>query len=301
MESMKALLCLIVFSSLLFLGCSYKITEPHPILNISSSSSANASVNLPVNPSADKTNQPANPSVGKSPQNTSSQTPTLPASGQGQAPNQGQPAATVSQNETGTLETHDRYLLLLPEHQNMLNDSIIIVGFSPSGDADSIMNAWRPAAEKRGWPVFTSKTFHNGELPMTFDSELISDIGNVSSRLWYIEPKFVFTGVSGGGQLSQAFAFGHPSIVAAVVTNCGIINPGYWNFTKYYPHNKVAFFIASPTDFRYEQMKKDRDFLSSIGWKTGWVEFEGGHALAPTSTYEQVAVWLEQTIGNSTN
>lgn len=206
-----------------------------------------------------------------------------------------------AQNEYMNVEAHESYLLFVPENLDMLNDSIIIVGFSPSGDAYSVIDAWRAAAEKRGWPIFASKTYRNGVLSEKFAPDVISDVDNVSSRLGYASPKLVFTGLSGGGQVSHAFAFSYPGKVAAVVTNCGIINPSFLNYTDYYPHNKTVLFIASPTDFRYEQMKKDKVYLESLGWKTGWIEFEGGHQMAPTSTYEQAAEWLEQTIGNSTN
>jgi predicted esterase len=47
-------------------------------------------------------------------------------------------------------------------------------------------------------------------------------------------------------------------------------------------------------------MKKDKAFLESIGWKTGWMEFEGGHTVAPEAIYEHAADWLEQEIGNGT-
>ncbi|MFA5930301.1 MAG: hypothetical protein WC861_05445 [Candidatus Micrarchaeia archaeon] len=204
------------------------------------------------------------------------------------------PGAAGKTTEYGT------YLLHVPSKPNALNDSIVIVAFSPSGDARAMVGAWQAASEKRGWPVFASKTFHNGDdLPMSFNSDTFADIANAAASLGYARPKLVFTGFSGGGQVSHAFAFGSPGKVAAVVTNCGIINRGFLNYTSYYPHNKTVLFIASPTDFRYDDMKDDKAYLEKLGWKTGWLEFSGGHALAPPETYEQAAGWLENAIGNS--
>ena len=40
-------------------------------------------------------------------------------------------------------------------------------------------------------------------------------------------------------------------------------------------------------------MKRDRDFLISCGWRVDWIEFDGGHTLAPDNIYEQAAEWLE--------
>jgi hypothetical protein len=296
MERPKTVMLLIVFSSLLFFGCSSPGTNLHPLLNIT--------VDNSVKPVANATAISGNSTALRPIQNTtnSSLNKTTPALVQNQTlPELNQtPHETIppSKAPSAILETHERYLLLLPDHPNLQSDSIIIVAFSPSGDANSMISAWQAAAEKRGWPVFASRTFHNGELPAGFDSGLISDIGNVSLKLGYAQPKYVFTGFSGGGQYSHAFAWGNPKTVAAVVSNCGIINRGFLNFSEYYPRNKTVLFIASPTDFRYAEMKQDNEFLTSKGWKTGWIEFIGGHALAPSSTYEQAAEWLAQEFGN---
>jgi hypothetical protein len=213
-----------------------------------------------------------------------------------------QPPTNSVVRPSGKEEEHGSYLLFVPDRPNLQNDSIFIVAFSPSGDANSMIGAWRDAAEKRGWPVFASKTFHNGaDLPVSFNNDTFSDIGDASLKLGYAQPKLVFTGFSGGGQVSHAFAFGSPGKVAAVVTNCGIINRGFLNYTRYYPRNKTVLFIASPTDFRYNDMKDDKAYLEDIGWKTGWIEFSGGHMLAPPGTYEQAAEWLEQEIGSAAN
>ena len=50
--------------------------------------------------------------------------------------------------------------------------------------------------------------------------------------------------------------------------------------------------LASPSDFRYQEMKRDRTFLEILGWKTKWIEFQGGHRIAPAASYDQAARWL---------
>lgn len=294
----RALACLSVFSFILLLGCTSS-SDSHPLLRVirgnSTPSPADSPNILPTN--TQTTPQiPTNPDVKlpETPQAIPSQSVPGQQNVQPANPPQEKPPA-----QTGTLETHDHYLLFVPEHPNLLNDSVIIAGFSPSGDADSEINAWRAAAEKRGWPIFASKTFHNGELPDEFGYDLLDDIRNVTARFGYPKTKLVATGLSGGGQFSQAFAVSSPSMITAVVPNCGIIKRGYYELKEYYPRNKIVLFIASPTDFRYAEMKEDREFLASLGWKTGWIEFEGGHMMAPQSTYEQAAEWLEQAIGDA--
>jgi hypothetical protein len=192
----------------------------------------------------------------------------------------------------GKVVERDRYLLFIPDNPDKLNDSIFIVGFDPAGDANAVISNWRAVANNRGWPVFASKTYKNGNLSLNFSPDVLNDTAGASASLGYARPKFVFTGVSGGGQVSHAFSAYHPDSVWAVVANTGMINRGSFN-QSFYPRNKTAVFLASPTDFRYGEMKQDYAFLNSLGWKTKWIEFEGGHAPAPQWAYEDAADWLE--------
>jgi hypothetical protein len=41
-------------------------------------------------------------------------------------------------------------------------------------------------------------------------------------------------------------------------------------------------------------MKRDRAFLEARGWVAKWIEFPGGHTIAPASAYEEAAAWLEK-------
>jgi hypothetical protein len=98
---------------------------------------------------------------------------------------------------------------------------------------------------------------------------------------------------------AHAFAFLSPQLISAVVINTGMMHENYsQGAQKYmYPKGKLAVFLASPTDFRYGAMKKDRVFLEELGWKTQWIEFAGGHTFAPQAKYEEAALWLEEELG----
>ena len=89
---------------------------------------------------------------------------------------------------------------------------------------------------------------------------------------------------------AHAFVAFHPDLVRAVVVNTGMMEEAFRSAS--YPEGKLAVFLASPTDFRVGEMKADRAFLEAHHWTTQWLEFEGGHRLAPTATYEQAAEWL---------
>ena len=93
---------------------------------------------------------------------------------------------------------------------------------------------------------------------------------------------------------AHAFAKFYPDRVRAVVINTGMIQPSF--LTEDYPRGKAAVFIASPTDFRYADMKTDRTFLEQRGWRTTWVEFEGGHAIAPPEVYDRAAAQVADAL-----
>ena len=91
---------------------------------------------------------------------------------------------------------------------------------------------------------------------------------------------------------SHGYSQFYPGRVKAVVANSGMIEESMKG--ESYLRNKLAVFIASPSDFRYREMKSDRLFLEANGWTTEWIEFPGGHVIAPDSVYESVASWLEK-------
>ena len=43
-------------------------------------------------------------------------------------------------------------------------------------------------------------------------------------------------------------------------------------------------------------MQSDRRFLEGLGWETKWIEFEGGHVIAPQKVYKEAADWLEDSL-----
>ena len=44
--------------------------------------------------------------------------------------------------------------------------------------------------------------------------------------------------------------------------------------------------LSSKTDFRYEEMARDREFLEGFAWDVKWIEFDGGHKIAPDSAWQ---------------
>ena len=105
--------------------------------------------------------------------------------------------------------------------------------------------------------------------------------------------KIIATGLSGGGMASHGLCMYYPRLIYAVAINTGMIHEDFIEGKEYpYPHNKIAVFLASSTDFRYDEMQRDQRFLKQLGWMTKWIEFEGGHVFAPEWAYHEAAEWL---------
>jgi predicted esterase len=186
------------------------------------------------------------------------------------------------------------YILYLPSGIDAGRRYPLVVALSPSADAQTMLNTWKYTSERYKWIIFASKEFRNGIDMNKLLARLKADLESVISNYPIDRSKIIATGLSGGGMGSHALAFFYPSLIYAVVINTGMIHEYYSGQSSTYPRGKVAVFLASPTDFRYQEMRRDRDFLVSLGWRVKWIEFEGGHIIAPADAYEQAAAWLNE-------
>ncbi len=155
------------------------------------------------------------------------------------------------------------------------------VCFSPGGDARAAMAPIRPYADRFGLLVVGSKQFKNGPndtaaIARALENEVLS--------VYRPNPAKSFaTGLSGGGQFSYSFINYRPDWLAGVIVNTCRINPD--DLKRRFVPGKYAVMLASPPDFRYAEMKTDREFLEKAGWTTTWIEFKEGHTYAPAGTY----------------
>ncbi|MGO9567765.1 MAG: hypothetical protein ACLP5H_09515 [Desulfomonilaceae bacterium] len=187
---------------------------------------------------------------------------------------------------------HGTYLAYVPDGLAANRKYPLVFALSPSSDALSLISKWSKIADKHLWIVAASKEFRNG---VAFDitlHQLEAELNDVEQKYNVNTNRIIFTGLSGGGMGAHAFSKFYPHRVSAVVINTGMMEHTF--MTPNYPQAKQAVFLASPTDFRYNEMKRDKAFLESHEWSVKWIEFTGGHALAPDISYDQAAEWLQQ-------
>jgi predicted esterase len=188
---------------------------------------------------------------------------------------------------SGTLIEAGPVLVYIPPGLESGKKHPLVFALSPSGDALSMIATWTAVADKRRWIVAASTEFKNGLKFTELLEKMETALTSVEKSHPVDSKRVIVTGFSGGGMGAHAFAKFYPERVRAVVINTGMIQPSF--LTEDYPRGKTAVFIASPTDFRYADMKADRTFLEQRGWKTTWVEFEGGHAISPQEVYDLAA------------
>lgn len=188
------------------------------------------------------------------------------------------------------------YLIYLPDRRRDVMLYPLVVALSPSADAQSMINAWKGVADKFKLMVLASKEFKNGVDMNSILRNLSGIVQEASINFPVDRSKIIATGFSGGAMGAHAFIFTYPNLISAVVINTGMMHEYYFERKFEYPRNKLVVFLASPADFRYGEMKRDKEFLESIGWKTKWIEFNGGHAIAPNDAYQQAAGWLVEQL-----
>lgn len=193
----------------------------------------------------------------------------------------------------------NEYLIYIPEGLETGVTYPLIVGFSPSGNARSIIKTWKAHAANHKCIILASKIVKNGmdiSRYLVRLSKLIHE--NVSSKYPIMPDRVIALGTSGGGMASHLFSFFHPETVAAVITSVGYIHENSLKQKENYPRDKICAFLTSPTDFNYKLMKEDRKYLKSLGWQIKWYEFEGGHRTAPEEIREEALTWVVEKLSS---
>ena len=126
--------------------------------------------------------------------------------------------------------------------------------------------------------------------------------------------RVILTGMSGGGSFAHAMNFSYPGLADALVINTGMVwgqtipegtfnGPDWYGDTSSRANNlriqfsgksrQLIVFLASPTDFRYEEMQRDNDLYGNkLRWGVYWTEFAGGHVMAPPTKYTEAFDWI---------
>jgi len=203
----------------------------------------------------------------------------------------------IAENNPASLIQGSQYILYIPSGIEESKRYPLVLTLSPGGDAQGMIQTWKVAAEKFKWLILASKESRNGIDMKQMAGKLVNLVQQVSFSYPVEKDKVIASGFSGGGMLAHYLIMYYPKVFSAIVVNTCMISENYSSGkTYYYPRDKIAVFLASPADFRYKQMISDRSMLKNFGWKTKWIEFIGGHAIAPDSKYVEAVEWLKEQL-----
>ena len=188
----------------------------------------------------------------------------------------------ISNSATAEGYNPDNYEVFVPTDLKTYASRPVIIGFSPNGRGKEFINYWQEAADEFKCIIIASNVVRNG---MDIQKELINIKRDLSEEFASKYPinlkKVIAAGSSGGGMASHLFSFLHPDTVAAVISNVGYIHEGTLAQSKNYPRNKICVLMTGTTDYNNKLMKEDLKFLQEHDWKCKWIEFIGGHVMAP--------------------
>lgn len=175
----------------------------------------------------------------------------------------------------------------------------VLFTFSPGADAGGMVRFWQEMADTHHWIIYASKEYQNyidmNALYPVVHKRMLRTLAQYPAA----DPsRVILTGMSGGGSFSHAMNLTYPGSASALIVNTGRIWEDVYARSAnrkidFGQSRRLVVFLASPTDFRYEEMKRDKQLMESLGWKVKWIEFPGGHRYAPESVYAQALQWIQ--------
>lgn len=188
-----------------------------------------------------------------------------------------------------------KHVLYIPAGMKLGKRYPLLIALSPSANGQTMVKHWQCVGDKFRWIIYGSNIHRNGVDMLKQINEIYDDVKKLFSKYPINRAQIAVTGFSGGGMCSHAFAFYKKKFVKAIIPNTGMMHRIYQQnqkMIKQYPRRKVVVFLASPSDFRYTHMQQDQKYLRGKGWKTKWIEFKGGHVMAPEAANLEAAQWL---------
>ncbi|MBY0404363.1 MAG: hypothetical protein K2X66_10730, partial [Cyanobacteria bacterium] len=200
-------------------------------------------------------------------------------------------------NEGRIIQTQDG-IIYLPSALQEGKRYPALFAFSPNADAPGLIQFWKSFAENHQWIIYASKEYRNYTDVISLAPLMKEHIDSILQNYAVDRTRIIFTGMSGGGSFSHMMNLYYPGTAAALIVNTGriwdmVYSKAYYEKQDFGNSRRLIVFLASPTDFRYQEMKRDYLLMQNKGWHVQWIEFEGGHQVAPIPVYNQAIQWIE--------
>ncbi len=182
------------------------------------------------------------------------------------------------------------YTVYIPKNYTGSEKLPWILALSPSGTAGDWEELLQDACEKHHWAFAASQNSNSLVAWPKIEPTLKDAVESAPKRFPFDPNGLCVVGFSGAATRAHEMAYLWPN-VRKIIVSSGCIGEEHLNATNY-PRGKSVVFIVGSLDQITTKMKRDQQFLIQQGWKTKWIEFQGGHQFAPPSSYDQAIEWL---------
>jgi poly(3-hydroxybutyrate) depolymerase len=180
------------------------------------------------------------------------------------------------------------YALYVPTNYDPQRNWPIIYVFDPSARGSVPLELMKEAAESYGYLLAGSNNSHNGSWNVARDAaqEMWSD----THRFLSIDDRRVyFAGLSGGARVSAQLAQSCNCAHGVFLNSAGFLasSPS----TRLPKPAFAVFLMAGMTDFNYGELAELDAQLESLGVRHFLQRFDGGHAWAPATVWQEALAW----------
>ncbi len=202
------------------------------------------------------------------------------------------------QTETFTAqgETKTTYHVYTPTTYQ--TNAPMLVLFSPGGDGNGMVAAFKESVEAAGWIVVgcdkLSNGFEGNSLEHQVENELLDDI---LARIPHAAVRLFFGGFSGGAERAYHLSARRKEKIAGIIAMGGWLGGDEYRKLLYCQHMAVAMVNGKKDAAAASWVTKDSAVLRKRSCTIKLFQFEGGHAMPPEAIKKDVIAWLIQQTG----
>lgn len=207
-----------------------------------------------------------------------------------------QPSGLPSGSHQTISTSEFSYELYLPWNYSSNISYPLMICLSPNGNGKEFYKSVYPVANERGYILVGSNDFANYRSFDYFLPRVYESLGDVRSRVNVDGSPVYACGFSGGGMASYVISYFKPNYFQGLIVNSGGIHEILYNKEnlRRMGVRKVVLLCGRRDGIvSCEHMRNDEMWLNAAGIETYFIEFDGGHSMAPQDAYRGAVEWLE--------